>query len=39
MFDGFECCLCGSWSYDGDLLNHVCLRCIDNIDWGTPDNV
>lgn len=34
MFDCFECCICGSWSYDGDIVNHICLRCLDYYDWG-----
>lgn len=25
----FECVLCGRFSDDGDLINHVCLDCIE----------
>lgn len=35
MFSGFECVICGSWSFDGDLQAHICLNCIDMLyDWG-----
>lgn len=27
----FKCCFCGSYADDGDFINCVCLRCIDEI--------
>lgn len=27
----FECVLCGRFSDDGDLINHICLDCIENL--------
>lgn len=39
MFVGFECCMCGCWSYDGDFQDCICLKCIDDLsEWGDPDH-
>lgn len=39
MFDGFECSICGFWSYDGDYQARICLKCIDFLYvWGDPDH-
>lgn len=27
----FKCRFCGSFSDDGDLINYVCLHCIDEL--------
>ena len=27
----FECTNCGSFADDGDILNHVCLTCLENM--------
>lgn len=27
----FKCRFCGSYVDDGDLINYVCLRCIDEL--------
>ena len=27
----FKCRCCGSYADDGDLINYICLRCIDEL--------
>lgn len=27
----FKCRFCGCLAYDGDLINYICLRCIDEL--------
>lgn len=27
----FKCRFCGSYADDGDLINYICLRCIDEL--------
>lgn len=27
----FVCCICGSWSDDGDPVDQICLCCIEDL--------